>query len=532
MTCPSCESGTDASWYSCPRCGEPLPISPGRVIAERYEVQAQLGEGGMGTVFRARDRALHVNVALKVLRLGGNPAAVRRFHHEVNLARKVKHENVCAIYEYGQDKGIVYCTMELVGGANLHQTLRAGALPVDQAYEIALKAAAGLQAIHEAGVLHRDLKAHNIMIDGRKRVRLVDFGIARAMPAADVEGTPAESTPSSITEHNSVVGTPEYMSPEQVMGWPLDQRSDIYSFAIVLFELFTGQLPFRGTSRAATMRKHLEEPPPFGGPLAQLLPTRLVPILERALAKDPDRRHADVKELARDLEQARASFKTETVEVLAGDALPRWAMPALVLLVAGLALLAWSRLPSLPGGGPQASPATTTAPPATTLVTVPTTFPAASPKRTPRAGALGPSLATPDTTPVTTPPTPPPTTVPATTPVTLPITTTSTILLTPPTTVPPRPVEKPAECLSCPRPSYPPAAAIYGLEGDVEVEIVVDEQGRVTLARALSGHSALRDAARKAVLAWRFAPATRDGVPVASTRRIPVQFRLAAKTPP
>ena len=121
-------------------------------------------------MFRARDRALHVSVALKVLRLGGNPTAVRRFHHEVNLARKVKHENVCAIYEYGEDQGIVYCTMELVGGTNLREMLRAGApLPLDHAYEIALKAAAGLQAIHDAGVLHRDLKANNIMIDARER---------------------------------------------------------------------------------------------------------------------------------------------------------------------------------------------------------------------------------------------------------------------------------------------------------------------------------------------------------------------------
>ena len=349
-----------------------------------------------------------------------------------------------------------------------------------------------------------------------------------------------DSTPSSITERDSVVGTPEYMSPEQVMGWPLDRRSDIYSFGVVLFELFTGQLPFRGTSRAATMRKHLEEPPPLRGPLAALLPTHLVPILERALSKDPDRRHADVKELIGDLEQARVAFRTDTVEGLAGYPLPRWAVPALVLLIAGLALFAWSRQASLPERGPQVSPATTTAPATTTTPLPATTLPAVekvlpAPSRTPpatRAGALRPPLAPLDTAPVTTLPTSPPTTVPTTTPATLPITTLATIPVTPTTTVPPSPVERPPECLSCPRPSYPPAAVRYGLEGDVEVEIVVDEKGRVTVARALSGPSALRDAARKAVLAWRFAPATRDGVPVACTRRVPVQFRLAAKTPP
>jgi protein TonB len=285
------------------------------------------------------------------------------------------------------------------------------------------------------------------------------------------------------------------------------------------------------------MRKHLDEPPPIDGALAPLIPTQLAPILERALSKDPDRRHADVKELIRDLEQARVGFRTDTVDGLAAQRLPRWSVPALVLLIAGLALFAWSRQTSLTERGPQLSPAATTAP----LPTTTTTLPAAvdeippAPSKTPaatRPGAIKPTLVPPVTTPVTTLPTPPPPTVPTTTPATIPVTTTSTIPPTPTTSVPPSPVERPPVCLSCPRPSYPPAAARYGLEGDVEVEIVVDEKGRVTQARALSGHSALRDAARKAVLAWRFAPATRDGVPVACTRRVPVQFRLADKTPP
>ena len=115
MTCPSCEASTDSSQRTCGSCGEPLPVSPGWLIADRYEIQAPLGEGGMGAVFRARDRALHVTVAFKVLRVKQDATAVRRFHHEVTLARKVRHENVCAVYEYGEDQGLLYCTMELVG---------------------------------------------------------------------------------------------------------------------------------------------------------------------------------------------------------------------------------------------------------------------------------------------------------------------------------------------------------------------------------------------------------------------------------
>src|SRR6476646_6744010 len=142
MTCPSCEASTDSSQRRCPACGETLPVSPGWVIAERYEIQAALGEGGVGAVFRARDRALHVNVAFKVLRLAQDATAVRRFHHEVALARKVKHENVCAVYEYGEDQGILFCTMELVGGRTLRQVIREQApIPVDRAYRVALKAA-------------------------------------------------------------------------------------------------------------------------------------------------------------------------------------------------------------------------------------------------------------------------------------------------------------------------------------------------------------------------------------------------------
>ena len=523
MTCPSCEASTDSSQRRCPSCGDALPVSPGWVIAERYEIQAVLGEGGMGAVFRARDRALHVNVAFKVLRLAQDATAVRRFHHEVALARKVKHENVCAVYEYGEEQGILYCTMELVGGKTLRQVLREQApLPVDRAYGVALKAAAGLRAIHEAGVLHRDLKTSNIMVDAKGRIRLVDFGIAKAMPTPEQE-EPTTDTP--VTGEESIVGTPAYMSPEQVMGWPLDARSDIYSFGIVLFELFTGQLPFAGSSRAAILRKQLEEPPPLHGPLAQSLPTGLVPLLERAMAKDPDRRYADVAALIQDLERTRDSYQTKTMDVPPAVSPRRWLLSALAL-VAGAAFFVLMDVHPAKEGRPAPStisPPTTSAP---ILPPSPSLRPISAPPSR-RSPDRGPSLPPTTTLAPAIPPAIPPATIPTTT-------TTTTVPPVPVAaatplaqiTIPPRVVvERPPVCLSCPPPAYPPAAERYGLEGHVELEIDVDEKGSVTATRVLSGHNAFRGAAQKAVRSWRFTPAMRDGVPIEYVLTKIVQFK-------
>ena len=525
MTCPSCEAATDASSRRCAACGEALPVSPGWVIADRYEIQAPLGEGGMGSVFRARDRALHVMVAFKVLRVKQDPTTVRRFHHEVTLARKVRHESVCAVYEYGEDQGLLYCTMELVGGRNLREVLRdQGPLPVDRAYALALKAAAGLQAIHEAGVLHRDLKTSNIMIDDKERVRLVDFGIAKALTTPEHESSTTE-TP--ITSHESIVGTPAYMSPEQVMGWPVDARSDIYSFGVVLFELFTGQLPFHG-SRAAVLRKQLDEPPPLHGPLAQSLPTGLAAVLERAMAKDPDLRHTDVAEVIRDLERTRDSFHTDTMDVPPAVRKRRWLLPAFVLVALVAALVRTQIPPQRPGTVPSTIPSP-----------IPSvSVPPPSPPPSPTVRTISPLPSRPSAKPQPSPaPTTAPTTAPSTMiaptfPTTLPATLAAIVVPPPPTmppvtttTVPSKPLERPPECLSCPLPPYPPAAERYGAEGRVELEIMVDARGNVTATRVLRGDSPFRAAAQKAVKAWRFVPASRGGVPVESTLTKIVEFK-------
>jgi serine/threonine-protein kinase len=220
--------------------------------------------------------------------------------------------------------------MELVEGRDLKQLLRErGGLPWEEAYDVALQVAAGLEAIHEAGIIHRDLKASNIMRDRHGVVRLMDFGIAKvgttepgggitdAFPVARRrESAPAPGGGSSITGTDQVVGSPEYMSPEQVQRRPIDFRSDLYALGIVIFEVFTARVPFRGDTPAATMRKHVEEPPPLAGREATTIPEDLLAVLKKALAKDPAERYVSCREMIVALESARAALDgrvTETV---------------------------------------------------------------------------------------------------------------------------------------------------------------------------------------------------------------------------
>jgi serine/threonine protein kinase len=230
-------------------CGRELGrrgVGPGSRIASRYELLSELGHGGMGTVFKAHDLSLDEVVALKVLRGDAppDPGMAQRFRSEVKLAWRVRHRNVCGIHEYGEDGDLLYISMELVEGRDLKAILREqGALPWEEAYDVALQAAEGLQAIHGSGVIHRDLKPANIIRDADGLVRLMDFGIAKAF------GDEAQS----VTRTGQVIGSPEYMSPEQWRGQELDFRSDIYALGVAIFELFTGHPPFQGESPAAVM---------------------------------------------------------------------------------------------------------------------------------------------------------------------------------------------------------------------------------------------------------------------------------------
>lgn len=283
-------------------------IRSGSLIGGRYEILDTLGEGGMATVFRARDRALDVSVALKILKASPSrdPELARRFKQEIKLARLVRHRNVCGIHEYGEDGDILYISMELVDGKDLRQLLRAGGPFVwEQAYDVAIQIAEGLEAIHEAGVIHRDLKPANITRDTRGLVRLMDFGIAKVW-GEDSEG--------GATGTGRVVGSPQYMSPEQVRGGILDFRSDLYAMGLVVYELFTGRGPFRGDTPVEAMMARLEEEPDWGALAIRQIPKAALPILRRVLAREPSSRYPGCAEILTDLRRARGALPRQTTD--------------------------------------------------------------------------------------------------------------------------------------------------------------------------------------------------------------------------
>jgi len=225
---------------------------------------------------------------------------LKRFKHEIKLARKVSHRNVCRIHEFGEDGGVRYISMEYVEGTDIKQLARdkGGFLEPDEAFDVTAQAADGLQAIHDVGIIHRDLKTSNIMRDSIGRVRLMDFGIAKA------EATDRSTSGGGLTSTGQIMGTPEYMSPEQCLGDKIDHRSDIYALGVVVYEIFTGTVPFRGDTPVATLFKHIQDPVPFEGPVAARIPLAAVAVLRKALAKDRAGRYASAAEMAEALREA------------------------------------------------------------------------------------------------------------------------------------------------------------------------------------------------------------------------------------
>ena len=298
MLCPSCASENDDSAEVCFHCRAVLSaVTRGTLVGSRYRILAPLGRGGMGAVYRARDEVLDDEVALKILRpeVAGTPEMAGRFRSEIKLARKVSHWNVCRIHEYGEDGALQYISMELVSGSTLKDRLRAGPLPAAEAFDVAIQVAEGLSAVHKVGIVHRDLKSPNVMIDADGTAKVMDFGIAK--PAA------AGTDPGASTGY--VLGSPEYMSPEQARGRArgLPQRS-----------LFAGRGDLRGLHRPRPLprddaRGDVDDA--RGGAAAHRrsrasqLPPALVPVLRKALAKDPAERFGDAPAMAAALRVAR-----------------------------------------------------------------------------------------------------------------------------------------------------------------------------------------------------------------------------------
>ncbi|MBX3201088.1 MAG: protein kinase [Labilithrix sp.] len=261
------------------------------IIADRYEILGLVGSGGMGTVYRARDRELDEVVALKILRgeLSYDPQALARFRREVKLARRVTHRNVARTFDIGAHQGTAFLTMELVHGESLAQLLaRKKQLSLERAVEIALEIARGLAAAHEAGVVHRDLKPDNVLVAREGRIVVTDFGIAFAEEAIAAEGGARR-----------IVGTPAYMAPEQLeTPEKIDARVDVYALGLVLYEMLTGELPWVGKTDLALATARLLRPPRDPRELVPGLPPSIVAVLFAALTRDAGDRLASAELLA------------------------------------------------------------------------------------------------------------------------------------------------------------------------------------------------------------------------------------------
>ena len=268
-------------------------LTEGLEIAERYRVRKLLGMGGMGAVYLVHDDELDRDVALKLIRsdIGENPEALERFKREIQLSSKVTHRNVLRVYDLGASGGIKYLTMQFVEGEDLSTVLkRVGRLATPRLTRIFRQILEGLRAAHEQGVIHRDLKPQNIMLDASDNVYVTDFGLAKSLEQ------------SGMTQTGAIVGTPYYMSPEQVKGSPIDHRSDIYSLGVILYEMSTGRLPFTGSSPYEVMAQRLQRLPEPAGRINPDLPSYLSKILDRCLMVDTAARYQTIEEILRDLD--------------------------------------------------------------------------------------------------------------------------------------------------------------------------------------------------------------------------------------
>ncbi|MGB6974651.1 MAG: protein kinase [Terracidiphilus sp.] len=305
----------------------------------RYAILELLGSGGMGVVYRARDEKLERTVALKTLATGmwmGREGR-RHFQREALALAKLNHPHIAAVYDVGQQDGLDYIVMELVTGESLAQRLRRGALPVEEATRITVDVASALEEAHQHGVIHRDLKPGNVMVTPKGRAKVLDFGLAKLLSREEDESA------KTMTAASGVIGTPQYMSPEQARGEDTDERTDVWSLGVLYYEALTGQTPFAAKSGLGVLRAITEEPLPPARSLRPDLPAQAEKIVQRALEKDPKRRYGSAAEMGQDAQQLmlRMSGAAAGAEQTRRQTVPRWVLVVVMLAFAAAAAAGW-----------------------------------------------------------------------------------------------------------------------------------------------------------------------------------------------
>jgi len=321
MKCPKCQHENPEDTLYCGKCAAPLTsakeisitktlITPteslqrGSTFAGRYQILEELGRGGMGIVYKAEDSKLKRTVALKFLppELTHIPDIKERFMREAQTAASLDHPNICTVHEFDEAEEKTFISMAYIEGQSLKKKIDSGPLELDEALKIATQVTEGLQEAHKKGVIHRDIKSANIMMDERDQAKIMDFGLARM------------AGKTMLTQEGTTMGTIAYMSPEQARGEEVDHRTDIWSLGVVLYEMFTGRLPFKGEHEQAVVYSILKEKPEPVSKLVADIPPSIEQVVYRALEKSLDKRYQNIDELLEDLKSISAGIVPEEIK--------------------------------------------------------------------------------------------------------------------------------------------------------------------------------------------------------------------------